>query len=105
MHYRCAVYAVENSATYLIQSFVPKPSRNNLKKLIGERVRQLREARGITSQEKLGELADDLHRTFIGRVERGETNISIENLATIINALEVSLAEFFAPFDEPKEGK
>ena len=70
----------------------------DIKLLIGERVRELREARGITSQEKLGELASDLHRTFIGRVERGETNISIENLEAIAEALDVSLAEFFKPF-------
>jgi transcriptional regulator with XRE-family HTH domain len=75
---------------------VPKPK--DIKLLIGERVRELREARGISSQEKLGEMAGDLHRTFIGRVERGETNISVENLEAIAKALEVSLAEFFQSF-------
>jgi transcriptional regulator with XRE-family HTH domain len=83
---------------------VPKSPRPDLKKLIGERVRQLREERGISSQEKLGELAQDLHRTFIGRVERGETNISIENLGAIADALGVSLAEFFAPFTQGDKG-
>jgi len=77
---------------------VPK-LRNDIKLLIGGRVRELRLARGITSQEKLGEMASDLHRTFIGRVERGETNISIENLEAIAKALDVSLAEFFRPFN------
>lgn len=82
---------------------VPKPPSKNVKRLIGERVRELRVAHGITSQEKLGELASDLHRTFIGRVERGETNISIENLQAITEALGVSLAEFFKPFGNTKE--
>jgi transcriptional regulator with XRE-family HTH domain len=77
---------------------VPKPADRNIKLLIGDRVRELREVRGIASQEKLGELAGDLHRTFIGRVERGETNISIENLEAISKALNVPLAEFFKPF-------
>ena len=76
-----------------------KQPGKNIKLLIGERVRELREARGIASQEKLGELASDLHRTFIGRVERGETNISIENLEAITKALNVSMAEFFKPFN------
>ena len=80
-------------------------ARKDIKLLIGERVRQLREERGISSQEKLGELAEDLHRTFIGRVERGETNISIENLVAITDALEVSLAEFFKPFADGKSRK
>jgi transcriptional regulator with XRE-family HTH domain len=79
---------------------VAKQSNKNIKLLIGERVRELREACGIASQEKLGELASDLHRTFIGRVERGETNISIENLEAITKALDISLAEFFKPFNE-----
>ena len=79
---------------------MPKQSNKNIKLLIGERVRELREARGIASQEKLGELASDLHRTFIGRVERGETNISIENLEAITRALGVSLAEFFKPLNK-----
>jgi transcriptional regulator with XRE-family HTH domain len=79
---------------------VQKQSNKDIKSLIGERVRELREARGIASQEKLGELASDLHRTFIGRVERGETNISIENLEAITKALNVSLAEFFRPFNK-----
>ena len=76
---------------------MPKPHKD-IKLLIGERVRTLREQRGISSQEKLGEMSGDLHRTFIGRVERGETNISIENLEAIAKALGVSLAEFFKPF-------
>jgi XRE family transcriptional regulator, regulator of sulfur utilization len=79
---------------------VPKQCVKDIKLLIGERVRELRETRGIASQEKLGELASDLHRTFIGRVERGETNISIENLEAITDALGVSLAEFFNPFNK-----
>lgn len=79
---------------------MPKRDANDIKRLIGERVRRLRIEHGISSQEKLGEIANDLHRTFIGRVERGETNISIENLEAIAKALDVSLAEFFEPFHD-----
>ena len=77
-----------------------KRDSKDIKRLIGDRVHELRLAKGVTSQEKLGEMASDLHRTFIGRVERGETNISIENLQAITNALDVSLAEFFKPFQD-----
>jgi transcriptional regulator with XRE-family HTH domain len=79
---------------------VSKRDSKDIKRLIGDRVHELRLAKGVTSQEKLGEMASDLHRTFIGRVERGETNISIENLQAITNALDVSLAEFFKPFQD-----
>jgi transcriptional regulator with XRE-family HTH domain len=48
---------------------------------VGLKIRQVREGRGI-SQEKLAELAD-LHRAYIGQIERGEKNIGIRNLEKI----------------------
>ncbi len=73
------------------------PSGPELARRVGERVRELRLARGITSQEVLADAAQ-LHRTFIGRVERGETNVTVVTLARICAALGVTLEEFFAPF-------
>lgn len=43
------------------------------------------------SQEALADEAQ-VHRTFIGAVERAETNISIDNIARISAALGVSAA-------------
>lgn len=39
-----------------------------------------------------------LHRNYVGYVERGERSLSLETLARVARALNVSLAEFFAPF-------
>ena len=69
----------------------------------GERVRQVRLQKGITSQEYLAELSG-LHRTFIGRVERGETNITLENIRKIAAGLGISLAELFEPFKDVLDG-
>lgn len=44
------------------------------------------------SQEQLAEKAD-LHRTYIGMVERAERNITIYNLVRIANALEITVQE------------
>jgi len=44
----------------------------------GERVRALRAARGL-SQEALADRAD-LHRTYVGSVERGERNVSLDSI-------------------------
>jgi transcriptional regulator with XRE-family HTH domain len=57
----------------------------------GQKVRQLRMERNI-SQEKLAEYAD-LHRTYIGMIERGEKNITLLNIVKIAMALKVNKAE------------
>jgi transcriptional regulator with XRE-family HTH domain len=49
------------------------------------------------SQEELATKAR-LHRNYTGRIERAEQDIGITALSQIVNALGVSLAEFFAPF-------
>jgi len=59
--------------------------------LFGERVRVLRQARGL-SQEALA-LVAGLDRTYIGGVERGERNISLLNIQKIAQALGVSSAD------------
>jgi transcriptional regulator with XRE-family HTH domain len=54
---------------------------------VGFAIRKRREDKGI-SQEKLASLAD-LHRTYIGQVERGEKNLTLRSLERIANALKV----------------
>jgi transcriptional regulator with XRE-family HTH domain len=66
-------------------------------RLLGERVRERRVARGLT-QAELGE-ACGLHRTFVGSVERGERNLSVLNLRLIARALRVRLADLLADRD------
>lgn len=60
-------------------------------KAMGERVRTLRLARGL-SQEELGEHAG-LHRTYIGHIERGEVNPSLLNICKVAGALSADVAD------------
>lgn len=65
----------------------------------GMRLRELRQKTGI-SQERLAELAG-LHRTYVSSVERGERNISLEN----IERLAIALGEPMAKLMPPPESK
>lgn len=59
----------------------------------GTRLRAIREAAGI-SQEELADRAD-LHRTYVGSVERGERNISLANIHRLADALGIRPEAFF----------
>jgi len=59
----------------------------------GEKVRQLRKEKGM-SQEELSFKAD-LHRTYIGMIERAEKNITLTNVEKIALALNVDIKVLF----------
>lgn len=65
----------------------------NLKKKFGLAIRKKRLEKNI-SQEKFAEKVG-LHRTYISEVERGERNISLENISKIANGLDMSISELF----------
>jgi transcriptional regulator with XRE-family HTH domain len=60
----------------------------SLRAILAGNLRETRLSQKIT-QEKLAELAG-LHRTYVGSVERGERNISIDNIEALAKALRVS---------------
>ncbi len=80
---------------------VKKPIKKhpNLVKL-GKRIRELRKEQGF-SQENFAATAE-LARTYMGRVERGEQNISIQNLIQIALTLKVEVADLVPRLKELK---
>jgi len=65
----------------------------NVRKKFGKRLRFLRKEAQL-SQEELGFKAD-IHRTYIGSVERGEQNVSLDNIHRLAKALKVEMQELF----------
>ena len=65
----------------------------DIKKIIGKRIASERKKQKL-SQEELAELAN-LHPTYISTVERGKSNIGIENIYKIAMALNIKLEILF----------
>lgn len=64
-----------------------------LRNSVGERIRAIRKAKGLT-QQQLAELSG-LDDAYIGSVERGERNFSIDTLEKIISGLSISPYDLF----------
>lgn len=66
---------------------------NDLKKTLGKRIAKERKTKKL-SQEMLAEIVG-IHRTFMGKIERGEKNLTIEKLQQIAESLNISLERLF----------
>ena len=61
--------------------------KQHLRLILANNIRKARMNKGL-SQEALADLCG-LHRTYIGSVERGERNISVDNIEALALALEM----------------
>lgn len=68
-------------------------SKPNNRKKFGKHLKKIRKAARL-SQEELGKKSR-LHRTYIGSVERGQQNISLDNIYKIANALKIAPKDLF----------
>lgn len=70
----------------------------SLPEQIGILLRRLRLEAGL-SQEAFADLCE-LHRTYVGSIERGEKSISVETASKVSNALGLSLSQFFKRLEQ-----
>lgn len=68
-------------------------AHKSIQKQFGQKVRKLRKERGYSQEAFAFEC--DLHRTYIGCIERGEKNITIVNIEKIAKALKVEIVQLF----------
>jgi transcriptional regulator with XRE-family HTH domain len=69
---------------------------------LGQRIRELRTAQGY-SQEGFADRCG-VHRTFMGTVERGESNLSFENIARVARGLGITLSALFSNLEGRAHG-
>ena len=74
---------------------MPESSRiPSSRETLARNLRRLRAERGL-SQESLADLAG-LHRTYVGSIERGERNVSLDNIAKLATSLGVAASDLLA---------
>lgn len=71
-----------------------KGTKDEFHKLVGKRIRDLRKAKGYDAAEDLA-YEKELPRSQYSRYEKG-TNMRVDSLKKIMDALEVTPAEFFS---------
>jgi transcriptional regulator with XRE-family HTH domain len=85
---------------------------SDITKALGLRIRDLRKAAGY-SQEAFAD-ACGVHRTFMGTMERGGSNVSLMNIVKVAVTLDITLAQLFegveaaakpTPVSKPKAGR
>ena len=92
---------------YVAPFFSPMPAKalrklgRHLTATLAANLRAFRRAHGI-SQEELAELCD-LHRTYIGSVERGERNVTLSTLELLAQAVGVSVPALLTPTSHAPE--
>jgi transcriptional regulator with XRE-family HTH domain len=96
--YKCFVllfntYEVLNCRTILYMLGLEVVKLSDILKKIGDRIRLIRKEKGL-SQEKLAELAN-IHTNFLGGIERGERNTTVESLVKVTSALGITMEELF----------
>jgi transcriptional regulator with XRE-family HTH domain len=72
-----------------------------LKRRFGQAVRELRKEKNL-SQEGLG-LESELDRSYVGGIERGERNPTLNVIFGLAAGLDVAVSTLFERFDELKE--
>ncbi len=73
----------------------PEKIPTRIRTTLAQKMRFLRFTRGW-SQEVLAELAG-LHRTYISQIERGQVNVSVDNLEKLADAFELPVPELLTP--------
>jgi len=73
----------------------PRRPTASARQRLAANIRSARKELGI-SQEELADLAG-LHRTYVGSIERGERNVSIDNIERLATTLQLDVVDLLRP--------
>ncbi len=79
--------------SYTWLDFILFDQMSNIRVKFGERLKQLRQDRGL-SQEELAKKAG-LHRTTAGKIERAKTGVSLDTIERLADVLRIDEKELF----------
>ncbi len=65
----------------------------DVQKKLGKKIAELRRKRGFSQEDFAHEC--QFHRSYMGALERGEKNVTIQILIRLTKTLKISLAELF----------
>jgi transcriptional regulator with XRE-family HTH domain len=88
------VYLIRCVLAYFTGTMAGKYKPEDVLKKLGIRLRELRLAKGEENYEKFA-YKHDLNRAQVWRYENGE-EMTVTSLVKMLNALDISLAEFFS---------
>ena len=69
-----------------------------LQEILGSRIRELRLKKGF-SQESFADHCG-LHRTYMGGIERGERNLTVQTVLTVSRGLDLTMSELFSGIEK-----
>jgi transcriptional regulator with XRE-family HTH domain len=72
-----------------------KAAPSALRRIVADNVRRLRRELAMSQEELAGQA--QLHRTYVGAIERAERNISLDNVERLAMALKVTPARLLTP--------
>ena len=75
--------------------------QDKIRVALGERIKELRKAAGY-SQESFADHVG-IHRTYGGELERGEANVTLDNIVKVSTALGITLSALFAGVEQRAE--
>lgn len=67
--------------------------KSHILKLVGKRIKDIRESKGLSQVELVGKMQGEIDPTNISRIEAGRTNPTLFTLFRLAEALEVDITE------------